>query len=397
VLRVAGSLEQRAACARDLGVVELARGFAAALREELDYRVEARNLTTIAASSARHHPRDQVRLPQLHDEFTTPQILVMELLDGVPLGLAEPLIAERGLDRLKLARTLLRCLLLQITADGVFHADPHPGNILLLADGQLALLDFGSVAHLDTQLQGSLQSLLLAIDRRDPAALRDALLEITDDSMDVDLQALERSLGRLMARYLSPGLIPDTEAFAELFRIVSAYGVAVPPEIAAVFRTLATLQGTLSRLAPGFDIVSEAQHFADRQITAELSSLSPKDTAIKELVELVPLLRHMPRRFDRITAAIERGQLSANIRLLADPRDREVVSGYLHQAMVCALAATTGIMAVVLLASQGGPLMSHGVRLYAVFGYNLLVISAVLMIRVLFARVRWRPRPRDLR
>jgi ubiquinone biosynthesis protein len=182
-----------------------------------------------------------------------------------------------------------------------------------------------------------------------------------------------------------------------LFRIVSAYGVAVPPEIAAVFRTLATLQGTLSRLAPGFDIVSEAQHFADRQITAELTSLSPKDAAIQELVELVPLLRHMPRRFDRITAAIERGQISANIRLLADPRDREVFSGYLHQALVCALAATTGIMAVVLLASQGGPLISQGVRLYAVFGYNLLVISAVLMIRVLFARVRWRPRPRDPR
>ncbi|HEV2256947.1 MAG TPA: AarF/UbiB family protein [Streptosporangiaceae bacterium] len=396
-LRVASSLERRAAWARDLGAVELTRGFAAALREELDFRVEARNLTTIAESSARRHSGDQVRLPQLHNEFTTTRILVMELLDGVPLAQAEPLIAERGLDHLTLARTLLRCLLLQIMTDGVFHADPHPGNILLLADGQLALLDFGSVGHLDTQLQGSLQSLLLAIDRRDPAALRDSLLEITDDSTDVDVQGLERSLGRLMARYLSPGLIPDAEAFAELFRIVSAYGVAVPPEIAAVFRTLATLQGTLSRLAPGFDIVIEAQQFADRQITAGLSSLSPKDAAINELAELVPLLRRMPRRFDRITAAVERGQLSANIRLLADPRDREVISGYLHQALVCALAATTGIMAVVLLASQGGPLIAQGVRLYAVFGYNLLVISAVLMIRVLSARVRWRQRPRDSR
>jgi ubiquinone biosynthesis protein len=390
VLRVAGSLEQRAGWARDLGAVELARGFAAALREELDFRVEARNLTTIAASSARHHSGDRVRLPQLHDEFTTPQVLVMELLDGVPLSHAGPLIAERGLDRPELARTLLRSLLRQIMTDGVFHADPHPGNILLLADGQLALLDFGSVGHLDTQLQGSLQSLLLALDRRDPAALRDALLEITDESMDVDVQALERSLGRLMARYLSPGLVPDVEAFAELFRIVSAYGVAVPPEIAAVFRTLTTLQGTLFRLAPGFDIVSEAQRFADHEITAELRSLSPKDIAINELAELVPLLRRMPRRFDRITAAIERGQLSANIRLLADTRDQEVFSGYLHQALVCALAATTGIMAVVLLASQGGPLLSQGVRLYAVFGYNLLVVSAVLGIRVLFARARWR-------
>jgi ubiquinone biosynthesis protein len=76
--------------------------------------------------------------------------------------------------------------------------------------------------------------------------------------------------------------------------------------------------------------------------------------------------------------------------LFADPRDREIFSGYLHQILVCVLAATTGIMAVVLLASQGGPVISKGVHLNAVFGYNLLVISAVLMIRVLFARVRWR-------
>jgi len=393
-LRVAASLEQRAAWARDLGAVELAHGFAAALREELDFRVEARNLTTIRASSALHRTSDRVRLPQLYDDFTTQRILIIELLDGVPLGRADAVIAERCLDRFELARTLLRCLLRQIMVDGVFHADPHPGNILVLADGQLALLDFGSVGHLDTQLQGALQSLLLAIDRRDPAALRDALLEITDDSPDVDVQSLERSLGRLMARHLSPGLTPDAQAFADMFRIVSAYGVAVPPEIAAVFRTLTTLQGTLARLAPGFDIIRESQRFADSEVTAQLAPVNLKDAAIKEVLELIPLLRRLPRRFDRITAAIERGQLS-KVRLLADPRDREVISGYLHQALVCVLAATTGIMAVVLLASQGGPLISQNVRLYAVFGYNLLVISAVLAIRVLFVRAHWRRGPKD--
>jgi ubiquinone biosynthesis protein len=241
-LRVAASLEQRVAWARDVGAVELAHDFAAALREELDFRVEARNLTTITASSALHRSSDRVRLPQLYDEFTTHRILVMELLDGVPLGRADAVIAERGLDRVELARTLLRCPLRQIMVDGVFHADPHPGNILVLADRQLALLDFGSVGH---------------------------------------------------------------------------------------------------------------------------------------------------------TAAIERGQLSANIRLLADPRDQEVFSGYLNQALVCVLAATADVMAAVLLASQRGPLISQGVRLYAVFGYNLLLISAVLAIRVLSAQARWRRGPKD--
>ena len=395
VLRVAASLEQRAAWARDLGAVELAQGFAAALREELDFRVEARNLTTITASSARHRSSDRVRLPHLHGDFTTQRILVMEFLDGVSLGRADAVIAERGLDRTELARTLLRCLLRQIMLDAVFHADPHPGNILVLADGQLALLDFGSVGHLDTQLQGALQSLLLAIDQRDPAALRDALLEVTDDSPDIDAQSLERSLGRLMARHLAPGLTPDAEAFADLFRIMSTYGVTVPPEIEVVFKTLATLQGTLAELAPGFDIIRESQRFSDSEITAQLAPVDLKDAAIKEVLELVPLLRRLPRRFDRITTAIERGQLSANVRLLADPRDQEVYSGYLHQALEGVLAATTGIMAVVLLASQGGPLISEGVRLYAVFGYNLLVVSAVLAIRVLSAQARWRRGPKD--
>jgi ubiquinone biosynthesis protein len=395
VLRVAASLEQRAAWARDLGAVELAQGFAAALREELDFRVEARNLTTITASSALHRSSDRVRLPHLHGEFTTQRILVMEFLDGVPLGRADAVIAERGLDRAELARTLLRFLLRQIMLDGVFHADPHPGNILVLADGQLALLDFGSVGHLDTELQGALQSLLLAIDQRDPAALRDALLEVADDSPDIDAQSLERSLGRLMARNLSPGLTPDAEAFADLFRIVSTYGVTVPPEIEVVFKTLATLQGTLAELAPGFDIVRESQRFSGSEITAQLAPVDLKDAAINEVLELVPLLRRLPRRFDRITAAIERGQLSANVRLLADPRDQEVFSGYLHQAFEGVLAATTGIMAVVLLASQGGPLISQGLRLYAVFGYNLLVVSAVLAIRVLSAQARWRRGRKD--
>jgi ubiquinone biosynthesis protein len=198
-----------------------------------------------------------------------------------------------------------------------------------------------------------------------------------------------------MARNLSAGLFPAAEAFADLFRILSAYEITVPPEIALVFRSLATLQGTLARLAPGFDLIRESQRFADTEITAQLAPVDLKDVAVKEVLDLVPLLRRLPRRFDRISAAIERGQLSASIRLLADPRDQDVLSGYLHQALACVLAATTGIMAAILLASQGGPLISQNVRLYAVFGYNLLVISAVLAIRVLSAQARWRRDPKD--
>jgi ubiquinone biosynthesis protein len=84
------------------------------------------------------------------------RVLVMQRLDGTPLGASGPVIAERGLDRDKLARELLGSLLGQIMLHGVFHADPHPGNVLVLADGRLGLLDFGSVGRLDGSVRSAL-------------------------------------------------------------------------------------------------------------------------------------------------------------------------------------------------------------------------------------------------
>ena len=117
-------------------------------------------------------------LPALYDQLSSEHVLVIEWLDGVSLRKAGSLIDDRGLDRAELTRALMRSMVYQLTEGGVFHADPHPGNIMLLADDRLALLDFGSVGRLDAQLRSGLQNLLLAIGRGDPEAFRDALLNL---------------------------------------------------------------------------------------------------------------------------------------------------------------------------------------------------------------------------
>jgi ubiquinone biosynthesis protein len=126
---------------------------------------------------------------------------------------------------------------------------------MVLADGRLGLLDFGSVGRLDGSLRAALQRLLLAMDRGDPLGASDALLEVMLRPDEVDQERLERDLGQFMARYLNPGASAGGAMFGDLFRIVSAYGLSVPPEVAAVFRALATLEGThgpaLARLRPG--------------------------------------------------------------------------------------------------------------------------------------------------
>jgi ubiquinone biosynthesis protein len=381
--RMARTLETRTRWGATIGAVDLARGFTTALHEELDFRVEARNMAAVAAASAGPATDASVRLPAVHPELCTERVLVMEHLDGLPLDAAGPVIDAGGLDRQVLARALLGCLLRQIMLGGVFHADPHPGNILLLDDGRLALLDFGSVGRLDALLRSALQQFLLAIDRGDPAALYDALLEVVVRPDDVDEQRLQRALGQFMARHLTPGAALDAEMFTDLFRLVASYDLTVPPEVAAVFRALATLEATLTQLAPGFDIVTESRTFATAQLTSQLQPTSLRQAASDELPTLLPVLRRLPRRADRITSALEHGRLGLGVRLFADPRDRRFLTALVRQILLAFLGAATGIMAVVLLATTGGPRLSPTVSLFQVLGYNLLVVSTVLVLRVL--------------
>ena len=379
--RLAVRLQRSTRWGRGVGAVDLSNGFAQALREELDLRIEAQNMTTVAAAGAVNGDPGSVRIPKAHRSLCTANVLVMERLEGRALGQVG--LTEQIGDRQELARTLFDTLLREVMIEGVFHADPHPGNVLLLTDGQLALLDFGSVGRIDAGLRGALQRLLLAVDRGDPAALQDALLEIVQRPDELDEPALERALGQFMARHVGPGIAPDARMFTDLFRIVADHGLSVPPEIAGAFRALATIEGTLTQLAPGFDILARARRFTTDHLAEQLSPDALRKSATDELISLMPMLRRLPRRLDRISGSLERGQLGLNVRLLANQSDRRYLTGLVHQLVLTFLAATLGVMAVLMLGLHGGPNVTHRVTLYAFIGYCLLVFAGVLALRVL--------------
>ncbi|MFF8717010.1 ABC1 kinase family protein [Streptomyces sp. NPDC015184] len=379
--RIAAKLEDRADWARAIGTVTLAAGFATALREELDFQVESRNMTAIKAAAA--EAGTEVCVPGLHEKLCTKRVLVMEWLDGVPLGEAGPAIEERGLDREKLAGVLLDCMMRQTMMHGVFHCDPHPGNVLLLDDGRLALLDFGVVGRLDAKARGALRDLMLAVKREDREALCDALLDLVVRHDDLDEQELERELGDFVALFLTAGSSPDLEMFAGLFRLIASHGLSVPPQIAGVFRMLTTLHGTLMQLAPGFDVIAESRELVAGYYTERLQPSSLRASAGENLLSMISMLGKVPRRLDRITGALEQGRLGVTVRLGARERDRRLVTGLVHLTLLTVLAAAFGIMAVILLNTSNGPLITPTLSLLHVFGYNLLVVSSVLGLRVL--------------
>jgi ubiquinone biosynthesis protein len=394
LIRLADRLEDRARWARAVGTAGVARGFAAAMREELDFRVEARNMAAVAAT----WPDQQravgrgasVVMPAMHEQLCTEHVLVIEWLDGVNLRAAGQQIDDRGLDRAQMARAVLRSMVYQITEGGVFHADPHPGNILLLADDRLALLDFGSVGHLDAQQRIALQNLLLAVGRGDSAALRDALLDLVDRTDELDEYQLERALGQFIARHLTGGAGASAQMFTDLFRLATRFELTIPAEIGTVLRALGTLDGTLALLTPAFDIAEEAREYASDHMAVKLSPQAVGRSAADELITLLPVLRRLPRRFDRVTSALEQSRLSVNVRLLADERDRRVITGLANQFLLALLGAASGIVAALLLAAPGGPQVAQAVSLYQLIGYNMLIVAGVLVLRVLFTIFRSR-------
>ncbi|WP_327085259.1 AarF/UbiB family protein [Nonomuraea sp. NBC_01738] len=381
VRRLAATLERRTRWGRALGLRDLAEGFAVAIREELDFRVEAANMAAVAAAGS---GGGNVTYPTPFPRLCTGRVLVMARLTGKPLGAAK--------DRSpQLARDLLDTLLRQILLEGVFHADPHPGNIMVLEDGSLGLLDFGSVGRLDASLRSALQRFLMAMDRQDPLGVTDALLEVVPRPEEIDEAALERALGQFMAKHLGPGM-DSAKMFTDLFKIVSEYGLSIPPEVAAVFRALATLEGTLVRLSPGFNLIGEARAFAGRYLAEQVAPATIKDAVTQEVATLLPMLRRLPRRVERIASAAEHGRFTMNVRLLSDDRDRQYLTGLLHQILLTVLGATAGLMAVILLGIDGGPVASTApkIDLFDLIGYNLLVICAILVLRVLILIFRRR-------
>jgi len=383
LLRLAGTLEERTSWGRSFGVRGLATAFAEALREELDFTVERDNLQGMAATLDTSPDRG-VRVPTPFAALSSERVLVMRRLAGTPLSAAAPVLERLGDQRREeIATSLMETMLDQVLVHGLFHVDLHPGNVLIGDDGTVGMLDLGSVGRLDGATRAAIGRLLAAVGRGDSIGVSDALLDLVDRPDTVDERELQRTLGALIVRYAGPGSTAGLAAVAGLLRTVAAHGLGVPAPVAAVFRAFATLDGTLRLVQPHFDLVRHARAAGGRRIAEAFTPERLRGTFEDELAALLPVLRGLPRRFDRFADMVEHGRLRINVRLFGDDRDRVLVTGLLHQALLTVIGAAAGVMSVLLLGTTGGPRITTTLGLFPLLGYGLLVVAVVLVLRVL--------------
>ncbi|GAA3868843.1 ABC1 kinase family protein [Tessaracoccus defluvii] len=333
--RIASRLERQTDWGRRIGAVALVEGFAASLHEELDYRVEVANMRGVGAAS-------DLIVPKVHTDLSSERVIVMQRIAGLPLSSAA---AELGrltdAERAELAERLLSQVLRQIFVHGVFHADLHPGNVILTEDDDLALLDFGSVGRLDRPTRNALVLLLYAVDRQDSIAATDTLIDLLDRPADLDDRELERDLGRIILR-LGDGAGASGALFTDLLDVVVRHGFRVPPQLAAVFRTMATLDGTLRLIDDDIDLIGVARlHSADIARTL-VGREAAQEQLTHQLATLLPVLARLPRRISRIGEQLEDGTLTVNVRPFSAAADRAYLSGVGGQVNLTLLACAAG-------------------------------------------------------
>ena len=269
LLDLAERSERHSEPARTIGLRSLVAEFASTIRAELDYVAEARNAERFAANFASNV---EVGIPRVFWEHTTGSVLTLERVRGIKINDVAALDAAR-IDRPALARRATGILLKMIFEDRFYHADPHPGNMFVQADGRIELIDFGMVGEVSERVQEHLTQLFIAVVDEDADALADALIELSVTRRGVDRAALVDSATGLILRYHGRTLA-DLDVgglLSDLFSMVRNHGIRLPGELAMLLKVLLMAEGVGVRLDPTFQLASVfapyAQELSERAIS----------------------------------------------------------------------------------------------------------------------------------
>lgn len=263
--RVARLAEKHSPQIRRLRPNELLRSFAESLSQEMDLSAEAAACESIGAFLK---PLG-VRTPEFYWDQVGRRINVQERLDGVPVRAIMDQAQQNGKE---IAGRYADAVLRMIIFNGKFHADPHPGNVFLLADGSLGFIDFGAVGVLSPVRRSELVTLVLGIAGEDTRSVTEVLLQWSGEK-DVDREAMARDLDTLIGQFRGAVLqqIELAEIFGCVFGLLRNYRLTLPPDLALLLRTLLIAEGFVRRLDPSFDIAARAAPIARELLRERIS------------------------------------------------------------------------------------------------------------------------------
>jgi ubiquinone biosynthesis protein len=383
---VARLIEANIPESRFLNPVGIVVEFQKTIRKELNFRDEGRNCIRFRRL---FQGFPGVHIPRLYNEFTTEKLLVMERIRGVRIDDIDGITAM-GLDRKRIAQTGVDAYFKSVLEDGFFHADPHPGNLLVMADGSIGFMDFGMCGTVTDELKAILINIFLAFVTRDFDMLIDQHVEMGFIPEDVDIDTYRRDFKEDLADFMEPlhGVPLNEVNFAEylgaVLKVIIKHKMKIPADLLLIHKAMLLIQGVGTRLDPEFDIVSASRPYLDRMATEKSNPERIKNKTLKHLKEGAEFVTLLPKQMKRIMSKVIRDDLNMKVTVKGlDPfvRDFDRSSNRIAMAM---------IISAMLLSSAIMHALNVGPSLYgfSLLGFLVFGFAAVLGVWLIISIIR---------
>lgn len=391
---LAGKVDRHTDMGRRMRFSDWVHEFRKTLLAELDYRVEAENLTRFGQHFEAY---PDVFVPTPLWDYTRARVLVMELVDGVKATDISG-IRRTEQDLGQLGASLMRAYLDQLFVHGELHADPHPGNLLVTGDGRIALLDLGMVAHIPPRRREQLLKLLFAaVDGRGEEVANEAVAMGTRLE-DFDGERYEREVGQMVARYAArSGGRAQSEGrlVLDITLLGAACGLRTPPELSLLGKTLLNLEAVSKALDPDMDVKSVVEGHLENVMRQRLKKSFSPGALASEAMELQALVRESPRKVSDILTLLSENRLAMRISGLEDSYLVENLQKIANRISTGIIVAALILASAMLMRSEGGPRLL-GYPAVALVLFSIAVILGLAIVVSAMLRDR-KARPAERR
>ncbi len=349
----------------------IATEFQRMLRRELDFARELRNMQEFG----RHFAKDpSVRIPRPYPEFSGPRVLTMEMLEGIKLVETERLV-QAGVDMNEIARRGANMYLKMIFSHGFFHADPHPGNLLVLEGGVIGLLDYGMVGRIDERLLEDVEELFLGVTSLDAEHLTAVVTRVGAVPVELDRSALAVDLADYLAHYGSQSLdtLDLSASLNELLDLIYRYRISLPAKLAMLLKLLVTLEGTSKLLSPKLSLLELMKPYRKQMLLRRFSPARQMRKMRRISWEMRHLLDILPRGLTEIIEQVQTGKFDVHL-------DHRGLEPSVNRLVLGMLASALFVGSSLMVSRQVAPIV-----------YDISVPGAVAMLVAIILSLRlWR-------
>lgn len=384
---VARFLEQRFAQARVYGLTDLVDEFSVIIHQELDYTREGRNGDRLRENFA---DWPQICIAATIWDHTVTRVLTMERVSGIKITNTADLDAA-GLDRPRVASTLSRAFLKMIFVDGLYHSDPHPGNLVALEGNAVGLLDYGQVGRLDRELKAKVTMLLSEYVREDSAGFADVLLDMASSPPNLDRRAFARDIDRILRQYygIPVGEVRIGEMLQRAFHVSARHGVRLPATIATLAKVVVEVESIDAILDPNYDLAADAGRFVERSIRGEFTVGELRARLLENMLAWKELLLGFPRRIGEIIENMADNSFRIIFRHEGLEQATKDIDRAINRLSLALMSAAIIISSALVLTAKVGPAW-RGYPVVGLIGFAISFVFGVwLIISILRAGKLW--------